>query len=73
MLSLTEIFGGNMNYADELAARARALTPQYQATMNTIEEAKQALGLLDDPYKFQAYPPDFDDKLMELIDSVPLE
>ena len=41
--------------------------------MNTIEEAKQSLGLLDDPYKFQAYPSDFDDKLMELIDSVPLE
>lgn len=62
-----------MNYAEELAARARAMTPEYQMTMNTIDEAKQSLGLINDPYRQMVYPDDFDDKLMELIDSVPLE
>ena len=47
-----------------------ALDPTYQANMYTIEEAMRQLGKTEAP---RFVPSSYDDALMKLIDSVPLE
>lgn len=61
-----------MTYAEELEQRAKLLDPQYQQQLYMIEqatrEAKQSSPSLPD-----MFPSDFDEQLMTLIDSVPME
>lgn len=61
-----------MTYADEIERRAKLLDPQYQQQLYMIEQAQRhAIPSADTAQG--VYPNDFDDQLMKLIDSVPME
>lgn len=61
-----------MTYADEIEQRAKLLDPQYQSQLYMIEQAQRE-AKKSSPSPVTRYPSDFDDKLMQLIDSVPME
>lgn len=61
-----------MTYADEIERRAKLLDPQYQSQLYMIEQAQREATSSAQP-ALGTFPNDFDDQLMQLIDSVPME
>ena len=61
-----------MTYADEIEQRAKILDPAYQQQLYMIEQAQRQAAPSKAPVS-DIYPSDFDDRLLALIDSVPME
>lgn len=61
-----------MDYIAELEQMSNMMSPEYQARLFVIEDAMRETGALVDNTP-TAFPSDFDEKLLSLIDSVALE
>lgn len=61
-----------MTYADEIERRAKLLDPQYQSQLYMIEQAQREAKHTANTHS-DVFPSDFDEQLLDLIDSVPME
>lgn len=62
----------SLSYMDELNQLSDIMSPAYQERLFVIENAMRETGALSDDIP-TAFPTDFDEKLLTLIDSVALE